>query len=86
MDENYKPYIYAAQKTSHTRNMEKTTSRHIIIKFLKSSDKENTVSVAGRKKRYVMQKNNNTNKKQQRKRNDNSRFIVRNNAEEDQHL
>lgn len=87
-DENYKCHICEAQKTSHTRNIKKTTLRYIIIKLLKNSDKENTVSAArGGKKTCYVQRNNNTNKNN-KKRKGNSRFFVRNNVEEkmvDQH-
>ena len=41
--------IQGTQQTPSTRNMKKMTLRHIIIKFLNISDKENILTAAGEK-------------------------------------
>lgn len=47
------PQIQEAQRIPHTRNMEETIPKYILIKFIKTSDKEKTLKAA-REKRQVM--------------------------------
>lgn len=48
------PQIKEAQSTPSTRNIKKITLRHIIIKLLKTSDKEKILKIARRKKSQYM--------------------------------
>lgn len=47
------PKIQEVQQTSSSINLKKTTPRHIIIKILKSGDKENIPRAARGEKRHV---------------------------------
>lgn len=55
MMETINPQIQVAQWTPNTRNIKKTTSRHIIIKLLKTKINRNLKS-SQRKKTYYAQK------------------------------
>lgn len=55
---------------SNTRNNKKTTPKHIIIRFLKTNNKEKTLKSSKRKKIHYVQKI---------KEKDNSRLPIRNN-------
>lgn len=58
---NINLHIQEGQRTSSKRNTKKITSRHIIVKLLKTKDSENLQSRQKEEKAHYLQGNNNKN-------------------------